>query len=58
MMLIFQILLIVDLFLWFLTILPVPPLAQYHAASSWLAFIAVVILTVLEFGHGAVPVLR
>jgi hypothetical protein len=47
-----EVLLIVDLFLWFLSILPVAPVANYPWASSWLAWIAVVLLSVFLFVPG------
>lgn len=40
------ILLVVDLFLWLLANLGVPPAASYPAASGWLAWIAAILLTV------------
>jgi len=47
-----EILLIVDLFLWFLSLLPVAPAASYPWASSWLAWIAGVLLTAFLFIPG------
>lgn len=43
-MLILVILFIVVMFLWLLTILPVPPLQQFHASNVFFAFIAVLLL--------------
>jgi amino acid transporter len=48
--LIITILLIVDLFLWFLAMLPVPQAAQFNWASSWMAWIAALLLTILVVG--------
>lgn len=47
-----QILFIMTLFLWFLTILPVPQAAQFNWAGSWLAFIAVLLLGIFIFMPG------
>ena len=44
-----EILLVVDLFLWFLSLLPVPQVSQFTWASSWLAWIAVVLITIHLF---------
>ena len=49
---IIEILLVVDLFLWFLSLLPVPAVATFNWASSWLAWIAVVLLAVFLFVPG------
>ena len=49
---ILEILLIVDLFLWFLSLLPVPTITNYAWASSWLAWIAVALLTAFLFIPG------
>jgi hypothetical protein len=46
---ILEILFVVTLFLWFLTILPLPPLAPYGAASSYFAFVAVLLLGLYIF---------
>jgi len=43
-MLVIEILLIVTLFLWFLSLLPVTP-AAYSWSISWLAWVSVVLLT-------------
>jgi hypothetical protein len=51
---IIQILLIMTLFLWFLSILPVPQITPYGWASNWLAFIAVLLLSLYLF----MPALR
>lgn len=47
-----EILIIVDLFLWFLTLLPVPQLQPWAGASSWLAWIAVLLLALFLFVPG------
>jgi len=47
-----EILLIVDLFLWFLSMLPIPPATGFTWASSWLAWIAAVLLTLFLFVPG------
>jgi hypothetical protein len=47
-----EILLIVDLFLWFLALLPIPGAPQWPAASSWLAWIAALLLTLFLFVPG------
>jgi hypothetical protein len=39
--------LIVDLFIWALTLIPVPQVAPYARASGVLAWIAVVLLTII-----------
>ncbi len=45
-----EILLVVDLFLWFLSLLPIPnPPGQFAWASGWLAWIAAVLLAVALF---------
>lgn len=44
-----EILLIVDLFLWFLSLLPVPQIQPFSWASGWLAWIAVLLITVHLF---------
>ena len=47
-----EILLIVDLFLWFLSLLPVPQITPFAWASGWLAWIAVLLITIhLYAGH-------
>jgi hypothetical protein len=51
---IIEILFIVVMALWFLTSLPVSPAQQYGWASSWLAFIAVLLLGLAYY----VPALR
>lgn len=51
-MMVVEILFVVTLFLWFLSILPVPPVAQFGWAPSWLAFIAVLLLGVFIFMPG------
>lgn len=53
-MIIIEVLLIVDLFLWFLALIPVPQASQFSWATGWLAWIAVVLLALLEFGGGHV----
>lgn len=47
-----EILLIVDLFLWFLSLMPVPGVSTYAWASSWLAWIAAVLLALFLFVPG------
>lgn len=44
-----EILLVVDLFLWFLSLLPVPQIAPFNWASGWLAWIAVLLITIHLF---------
>ena len=44
-----EVLLIVDLFLWFLTLVPVPQAAPYANARPWLAYIAVLLITLHMF---------
>ncbi len=51
---ILEILFVVDMFLWFLSCLPVPQAAPYGWASNWLAFIAVLLLGLFLF----LPALR
>ena len=47
-----EIILVVDLFLWFLSLLPTPQTAQFGWASNWLAWIAVLLITVFLFIPG------
>ena len=47
-----EILLVVDLFLWFLSLLPVPQVSAFSWASSWMAWIAAVLLTIFIFVPG------
>lgn len=47
-----EILLVVDLFLWFLSLLPVPQITPFSWASSWLAWIAVTLLSLFLFVPG------
>jgi hypothetical protein len=49
---IIEILLIVDLFLWLLSLLPVAPVSTFTWASGWLAWIAALLLTVFLFVPG------
>jgi hypothetical protein len=49
---IIEILFIVVMALWFLTSLPVSPAQQYGWASSWLAFIAVLLLGLAYYVPG------
>lgn len=50
---ILEILLVVDLFLWFLSLLPIPsPPGPFSWAASWLAWIAAVLITVILFMPG------
>ena len=51
---ILEILFVVNMFLWFLSCLPVPQVAPYGWASNWLAFIAVLLLGLFLF----LPALR
>jgi hypothetical protein len=44
-----EILLIVDLFLWFLALLPVPQLDPWRPATGWLAWIAAILITLHLF---------
>lgn len=52
-MLILEILLIVDLFLWFLSLIPVPQASQFAWASAWLAWIGMLLLTLILFSAGS-----
>lgn len=47
-----EILLIVALFLWFLSLVPVPGVSTYAWASGWLAWIVCLLLTVFLFVPG------
>jgi hypothetical protein len=49
---ILEILFVVTMFLWFLSGLPVPQLAPFNWASSWLAFVAVLLLGLFIFMPG------
>ena len=49
---IIEVLLVVDLFLWGLSLLNVPPATNYPWASGWLAWIAVLLLTLFLFVPG------
>jgi len=49
-----EILFVVTMFLWLLTVLPFPPLAPYAGAGGFLAFIAVLLLGIFIF----MPALR
>jgi hypothetical protein len=52
-MAVIEVLLIVDLFLWFLALLPVPAISNlWLGASSWLAWIAAVLLAAFLFVPG------
>ena len=51
---ILEILLIVTMFLWFLTLVPHPSIVQFASAGYYLAFIAVLLLVIYLF----VPALR
>lgn len=46
---ILEILFVVDMFLWFLANLPVPAVAPFSWASSWLAWIAVLLIGLFIF---------
>lgn len=48
-MIVIEVLLIVDLFLWFLTLVPVPQASAFGWASGWLAWIAVLLLALMTF---------
>jgi hypothetical protein len=47
-----EILLIIDLFLWFLSLLPVPGVSAWGWATSWLAWIAAVLIAAFLFIPG------
>jgi hypothetical protein len=47
-----EILFVVCMFLWFLSIIPVPQMSNYGWASGWMAFIAVLLLGVFIFMPG------
>jgi hypothetical protein len=47
-----EILFVVCMFLWFLTIIPVPQMGPFTWAGGWLAFIAVLLLGVIIFMPG------
>jgi len=47
-----EILLIIALFLWFLSLLPAAPIANYGWATGWLAWISVLLLAVFLFVPG------
>jgi hypothetical protein len=49
---IIEVLLVVDLFLWFLSLLPVPQVTPFGWASNWLAWIAVLLLSLFLFLPG------
>ena len=51
---ILEVLIIVTMFLWFLSLVPHPSIAQFYAAGYYLAFIAVLLLCLYLF----VPSLR
>jgi hypothetical protein len=44
-----EILLVVDLFLWLIALLPVPQMGQFSWATSWLAWIAMLLVTLILF---------
>jgi len=46
---IIEILFVVTLFLWLLTILPIPPMAPFSASNVYFAFIAVLLLGLYIF---------
>jgi len=46
------VLFVVTMFLWFLTILPFPPLEPYARGGSFLAFVAVLLLGLFLFMPG------
>lgn len=47
-----EILFVVTMFLWLLTLLPFPPLAPYAGAYQFLAFVAVLLLGLFIFTPG------
>ncbi len=47
-----EVLLIVSLFLWFLSLLPFPPMPNYTWAHGWLAWISVLLLALFLFVPG------
>lgn len=49
---ILEILFVVTMFLWFLTVVPFPPLATWGTAQPFLAFIAVLLLGLFIFMPG------
>jgi hypothetical protein len=49
---ILEILFVVSLFLWFLSLLPVAQLTQFGWANAWLAFICVLLLGLFLFVPG------
>jgi hypothetical protein len=49
---IIEILFVVTMFLWFITSLPVPGIAPFNWAGTWLAFVAVLLLGVFIFMPG------
>jgi hypothetical protein len=49
---ILEILFVVTMFLWFLSSLPVPQVTQFGWASTWLAFISVLLLGLFIFMPG------
>jgi hypothetical protein len=49
---IIEILFVVTMFLWFLSGLPVPGVAQFTWAGTWLAFVAVLLLGLYIFMPG------
>jgi hypothetical protein len=49
---IIEILLVVTLFLWFLSLLPVPQISPFNWASGWLAWIAALLITLFIFLPG------
>ena len=46
------VLFVVCMFIWFLSIVPVPQVGPYVWASNWLAFIAVLLLGIFLFMPG------
>lgn len=47
-----EILLIVSVFLWFLTLLPVPGASNFSWSTGWLAWISVLLIVVFLFVPG------
>lgn len=47
-----EILLVVSLFLWFLSLLPMAPATNFTWATSWLAWISVLLIALFLFTPG------
>lgn len=50
---IIEILFVVAMFLWLLTLLPFPPLAPYAPANAFLAFVCVLLLGIQTYAGGS-----